>query len=87
MLQVLNVIFKFTAITTTFFLLKKINKVYYISTAHTLFQITQLKGELHPYLKLAYFMCYLKIINTFMKNNVMHLKANYQRNSKLAMKF
>ena len=30
------------------FLLKKINKVYYISTTHTLFQVTQLKGELQP---------------------------------------
>ena len=49
-----------------------------------------LKGVLHPNLKLACFVCNLKIINTLLKIGLMHVthpKANCQRNSKMAFKF
>ena len=32
------------------------------------------KGVLHPYLKSACFVCYLKTVNTFLKNNTCILK-------------
>ena len=32
------------------------------------------KREMHPYLKLAFFALYLKIVNTFLKNNGCILK-------------
>ena len=37
---------------------------------HCLNYLVPLRGYCTPNLKLAYFVCYLKIINTFLKNNM-----------------
>ena len=46
-----------------------------------------LRGYLTLNLKLACFVCYLKIISTLLKNYCMHLKANCLRISQMALKF
>ena len=46
-------------------------------------KVEHLEGNCTPNQKLACFVLYLKIINTFLKN----LKADCPRNSKIALKF
>ena len=50
-----------------------LQNLYKIQVSGTMFNV-HLKGHYTPNLKLARFVCYLKIINTFLKNNVRTLK-------------
>ena len=46
-----------------------------------------LRGNCAPNQKLACFVLYLKINNTFLKNNICILKTNCSRNSRMTLKF
>ena len=50
--------------------------------------LNDLKGYCTPYQKLTYFELYFKIVNTFMKNNILYVSnSKLTKNSKMTLKF
>ena len=65
------------------------NKVFSSLSGSLISKNQSLRGYCTPSQKLACFVLFLKIIDTFLKKNkvCMHLISNHQRKSKLALKF